>query len=283
MVRGCLQHSKWYIRVVVWLGIMAMLTVPMLGFWFVATHDPQGVRAAKWLQFWQTLTVFILPALLAVYLWSERPREWLHLDRGITWGTALKAMGMMVLAIPAINLMSWLNQQLVLPASLSGLEAWMKQMEDAAQVMTERFMQVDTVQGLLINIGLMAVLPAIGEELSFRGVVQGLLTPRYKKAAIWLAACIFSFIHFQFYGFVPRMLMGALFGYMLVWTGNLWVPIVMHMTNNAVAVLAYYVANRYAIDGGWMEEFGAGSTWYVGVLSLAVVITMACFVARERS
>lgn len=282
MLRGKLNNTKWYSRVALWIGVMAVCMLLTLFIW-VIVGNPQETSSLKWFQFWQTLTIFILPALLAVYLWSEKPIEWLHLNKGMSWKTALTAVGLMILAVPAINLMSWLNQQVVLPESLRNLELWMKQMEDAAQAVTERFMQMDSVNALVVNLGLMAILTAIGEELSFRGVVQGLFSPRYKNAAIWIAAMVFSFIHFQFYGFIPRMLMGALFGYMLVWTGSLWVPILMHMTNNALAVISYYITQHYAMDGKWMEEFGASNTWYVGVMSLALVTTICYFFARERS
>ena len=282
MLRGKLQHTPWYSRVALWIGIgLLCMILTVVGFMLVG--DAQSTESLKWLQFWQTLTVFILPALTAVYLWSEKPLEWLHLNQGMTWQTAGVAVGMMLLAIPAINLLSWLNQQIVLPAGLHDLEVWMQNMEETAKQMTERFLKTDNIGGLLVNIGLMALLPAIGEEMTFRGVIQGLFSPKQKKAAIWIAAVVFSFIHFQFYGFVPRMLMGALFGYMLVWTGSLWVPILMHFTNNSVAVVSYYLTERYAPDSTWMDEFGSGSTWYVGVLSLMAIIVICYFFARERS
>lgn len=283
MLRGKWSDSKWYSRLGLWLGLMLALTIPMMILWFILTHGSDSVAAAKRLQLWQTLTIFILPSLLGVYLWSEQPLAWLHLDRGMTGRTALVAVGTMLIAVPAINLLSHLNQQLVLPSALHGLEEWMRQMEDAAAVLTERFLRVDSVGGLLINLGLMAVLPAVGEELTFRGVLQGQFSPKYRTAAIWITAAIFSFIHMQFYGFVPRMLMGVLFGYMLVWTGSLWVPMLMHMTNNAVAVLSFYLSDHLGLGTEWMEEFGAGSTWYVGVLSLLAVTAICYFFARGRS
>ncbi|MBQ2608512.1 MAG: CPBP family intramembrane metalloprotease, partial [Paludibacteraceae bacterium] len=230
MLRGKLNNTKWYSRVALWIGVMAVCMLLTLFIW-VIVGNPQETSSLKWFQFWQTMTIFILPVLMAVYLWSEKPLEWLHLDRGMNWQTAITAIGVMLIAIPAINLLSHLNQQVTLPDFLRPLEAWMQDREQDAQVLTERFLQVDSFGGLITIIGLMALLPAIGEELTFRGLLQGLFSPKYKTAAIWIAAAIFSFIHFQFYGFVPRMLMGALFGYMLVWTGSLWVPILMHFTN----------------------------------------------------
>jgi len=282
MLRGKLNNTKWYSRVALWIGVMAVCMLLTLFIW-VIVGNPQETSSLKWFQFWQTLTVFILPALLAVYLWSEKPIEWLHLNKGMSWKTALTAVGLMILAVPAINLLSHLNQQLALPEFLRPLEIWMQEREQDAHVLTERFLDVDGYGGLMTVVGLMALLPAIGEELTFRGMLQGLFSPKYKTAAIWIAAAIFSFIHFQFYGFVPRMLMGALFGYMLVWTGSLWVPILMHFTNNAMAVIGYYVTHHYTMDSEWMDEFGSGSTWYVGVMSLALVTTICYFFARERS
>lgn len=282
MLRGKLNNTKWYSRVALWIGVMAVCMLLTLFIW-VIVGNPQETSSLKWFQFWQTLTVFILPVLLSVYLWSEKPIEWLHLSQGVNWKTALTAISVMVLAVPAINLLSHLNQQLALPEFLRPLEIWMQEREQDAQVLTERFLDVDGYGGLMTVVGLMALLPAIGEELTFRGMLQGLFSPKYKTAAIWIAAAIFSFIHFQFYGFVPRMLMGALFGYMLVWTGSLWVPILMHFTNNAMAVIGYYVTHHYAMDSEWMDEFGSGSTWYVGVASLAIVTTICYFFARERS
>ena len=127
---------------------------------------------------------------------------------------SVAAIGIMLVALPAINLLSYLNQQMTLPAFLEPMETWMKTQEENAAQMTELFMRVTTFDGLIINLLLMALLPAIAEELTFRGVLQRLLQGKDNNTniphiAIWSSAIIFSAIHMQFYGFVPRMLMGA--------------------------------------------------------------------------
>ena len=90
--------------------------------------------------------------------------------------------------------------------------------------------------------------------------------------AIWVTAILFSAIHMQFLGFIPRMLMGALFGYMFVWTGTLWIPILMHFTNNAFAISAYYLmANsqeQIANSTNIADTLGTGDTLWMGILSL---------------
>ena len=262
----------------IWLGLMGALTLLAMGIWYAAFGGSQTTASLKWLQFLQTVGTFLLPAIIGAWIWSEdhKPMKWLKLDRTTDIKNYLLAVGIMVCAVPAINLLADLNGRIRLPESLSVIEQQMKLMEEAAAALTERFLQADNAGVLLINIGLMALLPALAEELSFRGTLQQILANgEWQKAkvhtAIWVTAFIFSAIHMQFYGFIPRMLMGAMFGYIFLWTGCLWVPVLMHFTNNALAVIAYYLTSHS--DNGLTSKniadtFGAGDTWWIGVLSL---------------
>ena len=239
------------------------------------------VNTLKWIQLIQTIVLFVLPALVvAWFVGKKHPIAWLRLNRGVRWTTAILAMVMVVVAVPGINLLSYLNQQMQLPACVSGLEAWMQQQEEAAAYVTELMVHADTVWMLLLNIGLMAVLPAFGEELTFRGALQGWIggvteekriTTR-QHVAVWIVAVLFSAIHMQFYGFVPRMLLGAWFGYMLLWSGSLWLPMLMHMTNNAIAVLGYYWVEQKGIDPESIDALGTGDTLWLGITSLVVTV-----------
>ena len=245
------------------------------------------------------------------------------MDRGASWQIFAIAIATMVCAIPAINLLADLNSRFLdwlLANSDRSRETieWMKAREEEATVLTERFLQADSLGGLLVNIGLMALLPALAEEMSFRGVLQGVMSRQpsaishqrsevssqtsaishqpsaisrqraeVSHVAIWVTAFIFSSIHVQFYGFVPRMLMGAMFGYVLAWTGSLWVPIVMHFVNNGVAVVSYQISavssqpsevssqmsavSLQPSETSIADTIGAGDTWWVGVISLAAV------------
>jgi membrane protease YdiL (CAAX protease family) len=141
-------------------------------------------------------------------------------------------------------------------------------------------LDVDSVGGLLVNIGLIAIVPAVGEELFFRGIIQQVLQTNLKShAAVWITAIIFSTIHFQFFGFIPRVLMGAFLGYLLVWTKNMWVPIIAHFANNAVAVLFYYFkgeGNTFDI-----ENIGKSDTYLIGIVSLIAVLLLI-YLFRKR-
>jgi hypothetical protein len=257
---------KEFKRILTWLAIMAVLTLLAMGIWYIVFGGSQSTESLKWLQFLQTTATFLLPPILCAWLWDTNHQAfaWLKMDRGMSGSTVALAIGIMVCAIPAINLLADLNSRIELPESLSAIELKMKQMEEAAAALTERFLQADNVGILLINIALMALLPALSEEFSFRGTLQQILGN--KHTAIWITAFIFSAIHMQFYGFIPRMLMGAMFGYIFVWTGCLWVPVLMHFVNNGLAVLAFYFFGQNSSA----DTIGTGATWWLGVISLMI-------------
>lgn len=257
--------KKIFTHILVWLGIMAVLTVVAMGAWMIVSGGSQTTESLKWLQLVQTIGTFLLPPVICAWMWSNQhqPLAWLKMDRGADWRLFLLAVAVMVCAIPAINLLADLNSRIELPESLGFIEQKMKAYEESAAALTERFLQADNAWQLLLNIGLMALLPAMAEELSFRGTLQQILGN--KHLAIWVTAFIFSAIHMQFYGFVPRMLMGAMFGYLFVWAGTLWIPVVMHFTNNGLAVVAFYI---FGSENSYADTIGAGATWWLGVISL---------------
>ena len=286
-LRGKMENSHVIAKIMVWLGlIFVMFSLTVLVIALVTQGNPlSDINTLKWIQLLQTISLFLLPSLILAYLCAKAPWNWLQLDKKVDWTVLLWAIGIMLVALPAINLTSHWNQQMVLPDWLSGVEEWMKNKEAEAEWLTKQFMSVTTVSGLLVNLFLMAVLPALSEEITFRGVLQRLLNFQLSTfnshLAIWLTAIIFSAIHMQFYGFVPRMLMGALFGYMLVWTGSLWVPMLMHFVNNGMAVLLYFLANKAGWDMDEVDAIGTNETLWLGIVSL--VLTIVGIYAFRRS
>ena len=268
------------LQILLWLGAMSVLTVIAMGAWMIIWGGSQSTESLKWLQFIQTTATFLIPPILCAWLWDEehKPFRWLRMDVPVQWQNILLAVVIMVCAVPGINLLADLNSRVELPKSLEFIEQILKSQEEAAAALTERFLQADNIGGLLINIGLMALLPALSEELSFRGTLQqiiykdqsGKVQSTKVHLAIWITAFIFSAIHMQFYGFVPRMLLGAMFGYVFVWSGSLWVPITMHFVNNGLAVLVYYLMGESDNTKNIADTLGAGDTWYLGVSSILI-------------
>lgn len=288
---------KIFVRILTWLGIMAGLTLLAMGIWYLAFDGSQTTSSLKWLQLLQTLGTFLIPPILCAWMWdpNHRPFAWLKLNQSAHWSLYVIAVLIMICAIPGINLLADLNSRVTLPDCMASLEQKMREMEEAAALLTERFLQADNFGQLLLNLGLLALLPALAEELSFRGTLQQVIngerlavSGERSHIAIWITAFVFSAIHMQFYGFIPRMLMGAMFGYVFVWTGSLWLPIVMHFTNNCLAVIAYYIEHSaFSIqhsDINIADTLGAGDTWYIGLISILITsLGLLIFYRRTRT
>jgi membrane protease YdiL (CAAX protease family) len=139
-------------------------------------------------------------------------------------------------------LIDW-NAKIVLPEFLNELEQMMRSKEDELMALTKYLTDFENVGEFLMGILVIGVLAGIGEEFLFRGVLQPKLQLFTGNAhvAIWLSAFIFSAIHFQFYGFFPRMMLGAVFGYLYLYSGSLVYPIIGHILNNTFTVVLVYL------------------------------------------
>lgn len=162
---------------------------------------------------------------------------------------ALQVFGMVVLIeIAFMGFNGWLqelNKAIHFPETFKGLESTLKGMEDSLEKATKFFTSFTSFGDFLLAFLVIAVIAGIGEELIFRGLIMRklFLGTNNIHLAIWLSAFIFAVIHFQFYGILPRMMLGVIFGYLYYWTGNIWVPIFAHIFNNGLAVTAMYLYN----------------------------------------
>lgn len=272
-IKRILSQNGIVSKLLVLIGITCFCTVLGTIIWTVIAHGNEtDIGSMKLLQLIQSISLFIIPPFILAYFLSEKPLKFLQLER-VPKRSDLFYVGLfMIIAIPFINLLGDLNQQLVLPKALAGLENWMKTAEKGASQLTEKFLNVHNLQGLFSNIFLIALIPALGEELFFRGTLQRVLKDwKGVKTAIWISAVIFSAIHFEFYGFVPRMLLGAFLGYLLFWSENLWLPVTAHFINNLIAILFYYFKNNgYKLPD--IDTVGTGNTLWLGIVSGSLVI-----------
>lgn len=194
---------------------------------------------------------FLVPALVFWYLFEKQ--RWSDFQfQPITEVGGLGIVIMLVIAFMPLNglIIQW-NQGLEFPETLAPIERWMRAKEDERGELTKYLTTFTTPGQLVLAIFVIAVLPAIGEEVLFRGVLQRRFTDWMSgnpHVGIWLAAAVFSAIHMQFYGFFPRLLLGALFGYLYFWAGNLWVPILAHFINNGFTVLMVYLRQRQMVS-----------------------------------
>lgn len=179
-----------------------------------------------------------------------------------------------VFGLPAIGLAAYLNLQLDLPD-------WMVRTEDVGNAMLAGVLRIEVIPELLLALLTVAVVPAFCEEVMFRGLLQGRLLGKVMSghAAVWVAAIIFSAIHVEFAGFLPRLLLGAGLGYAYRWTGTLWVPIVLHMLFNGVQVLTTWWSGEFTPDTELDTPFVP--LLAAGLLSIAAVIYLGLRAERQ--
>jgi len=214
---------------------------------------------------------FLLPAY--VFQQMNRASRIFPAENLRDWKPYVFALAFLLLFGPLMALVSDWNMQMKLPESLRGIEAWMRAQEDSMARVTERLLMTDSVGNLLLNLLVIALLPAIGEEFFFRGALHNIFKRlfRNRHVAVWVGAAVFSAVHVQFYGFLPRLLLGAFFGYLLVRTRNIWAPVLAHFANNAVIVL---FAFAYTLQGKSYAELTASES-YPAIVYLGSFIASA--------
>lgn len=194
----------------------------------------------RFTQFITSLGTFLIPALGVAWLCSPEFKKYLFIGKCPSWQVLLLTFLCTLLIGPAINLTGYLNEQFVLPQSLQPLYQWMRTTEDAADELTKTLLSGNGLGVLTANLIVIALTAAVSEEFLFRGALMTIFNQwirNHHHITIWVIAIVFSAIHLQFFGFIPRMFLGAFLGYLVYWGKNIWVPIFAHFINNAVAVI----------------------------------------------
>lgn len=226
-------------------------------------------------QFLSAIGTFLFPALGVAYLSSKHPKEFLYIGRIPGGATLWLTFICMFLLSPTISLTGLLNKQMELPACMAPIENWMREQENTAEKLTLVLLSGNSFVTLLFNLIVIAVTAGITEEFLFRGALQRIIgkwTTNH-HLVIWSAAFLFSAFHMQFFGFLPRMLLGAFFGYLLYWSKNIWIPVFAHFLNNAFAVIS--MSDAELKD----NEFITGdiSTQHLLPYSIAAAVTFCFF------
>lgn len=245
--------------------------------------DPRTIVALKYFQIVNQVGVFIAPAFLFVILTDNQFMQYLGLDKGSRTYSYVLGFVLLVVSLPFVNWLVEINGQIHLPAALEGLERWMRNSEEDAKKLTDAFLSSGSWGGFLVNLLMIAVLAAVGEELIFRGILVRLFREWSGNVhlAVILPALLFSALHLQFYGFFGRFLLGVLLGYLFVWSRSLWLPVFVHFMNNAMAVVVSFLVQRGMVETD-LESFGAsGNNMVIFASAVLMVITMVMIYLHE--
>ncbi len=224
-------------------GALALASV--LGYGWAEYFNPRRLGAGWWLLAAAVLIVVILPLMTALIAWNAGAH---------------------------------------FPAALHGFEAWARASEDRAQVLTRFLTQFNSGARLLVGLVVIGVVPAVAEELVFRGVIQKNLVRWFSPhVGVWLAAAIFSAIHMQFFGFVPRFVLGLVLGYLYLWSGNILVSMAAHFAQNAFQLVILYLAQRGQFGWGFDPDATEALPWPLVVMSAVSTAALLYFLHRRMT
>jgi membrane protease YdiL (CAAX protease family) len=230
------------------------------------------LRSMLWVQ---AIAGFLIPSFIFGLLFYRRNwKEYFMIHRAPSLVVLICGIVALFASYPLVQLSFELNSAIPLPD-------WMTEMEDNAAEVLKEILVMETFGSFLLTVILVAILPGIGEELVFRGILQKQLEAwtRNPVVAVWIAAIIFSGIHMQFEGFLPRVVLGAVLGYIYLWSRNLWVPIAAHALNNGmqVAVLYYTGVDLSNIEKEPQMDLN------VWVIVLSILVLYGCYHLMKQS
>jgi len=252
-------------------------------------EDFSSPRTVAFLKYVQAITSFGMFVVASIIISAEIEMNWINfltLDRKPAIYPLLLAVIFVIIILPFTNLLGYLNNEFPFPEALSGLEKFFRSKEDQMQQIMESFLNVKGIGGLVINLVVIAVIPALGEELIFRGIVQNRFTLWFKNhhLGILLTSIIFSALHIQFLSFLPRFFLGMVLGYMFFWSKSIWIAIIAHFINNTVAVIFYHLYYNEKADKT-MELIGSpqhGLIYSIFAIILGGVILFGIFRYYEK-
>ncbi len=233
--------------------------------------NPKIINPLKWLQLISSIGSFLIPALCYGYLYNGDWTSFLKLNAPQYKGNYLLTTLAILLLLPVFSYVVEWNEGL----HFGPFDSYFREMEKSAEVLTKAFLHTTSWLGFGFNMVVIALSAAVCEEFLFRGTLQNLLKEWFKNEhiAIWVAAALFSLFHAQMLGFFPRMLIGAVLGYVYVWSGSIWTNVLAHFINNGLQVVLYFfmVKGYSSIDTDKTDSFGIIPTAVATLIALVVM------------
>jgi len=259
--------------------IASIIAIPLFGINFFenpeilsSINNPDYLPFFRYYQIIQSVGLFIIPPLVIAKFFDKSIRKYYNFIEFNNYTIIIGIIILMFTIQPVVNFLLDLNKGMSLPEFLKNIEIWMQRSEANAEQLSALFLNMDNIWALLFNMFMMAIIPAIGEELFFRGRIQRLFSEWLKNIhiSIILTAIFFSGMHLQFYGFIPRFLLGVIFGYLFIFSGTIWAPIIAHFINNAFAVIVSYLWQKGYVKND-LESFGNFGDNYLIILLFAII------------
>lgn len=259
-------ESLWLLLFTVIIGFILVGLASML----LPADTVVGLRIGSVVQ---QVSAFIAPAIVCAMISTRRPDIMLRLRGKFSGAALLWTVVVMIVSIPAMEALIRLNNALPLP---EGVDQFLRSLEDNAATVTATMMGDHTVGNLIVNLLIMAVMTGFSEEILFRGALCDALSRTRLGAtgAIWVGAAIFSLMHMQIFGFFPRMLLGAFFGYLLLRSGSLWLGVIAHALNNGLYIITAYC--------GFSDAAVDSTPLAITIIAVSTALTAVAFLRLRR-
>ena len=263
----------------------------MMGLGLIAASMAWNYMTNMGMMAWLTIQdvlAFIVPAVIAMAIFYRSPCQAMCLDRAPGWTAIGIIVAFYVVSLPAMNWITTMNQTMTLPSWMSGIEQTIRSLEDSAADATNNLFKTNGIWDTIVCISVVGLLAGLSEEMLYRGAMLRMMQDSRMgvHTAVWIVAIIFSAIHMQFYGFLPRMLIGVWLGYLLVCTRSLWAPIIAHVLNNSVYVVLSLLAKKGIIPKGFDDSIGLpapGAFPWLALLSLIASIALVVWTYKHYS
>lgn len=265
-------------------GVSALLygADTVQGVFLGSINSPEEISILKILQFVNQLSLFVLPVLALIWFIRKDKPNFICFHNVPDISQFVAILVLFVASLPIIQYSLQLNSQMQLPDSMQAIQEWMRNKEDIAANLTNKFMETSELSSYFVNLLVMAIMPAIGEELIFRGLLTrwvGKLTKNIHINII-ITSFIFSAFHMQFFGFIPRFLLGMILGYTYYFTQSIWSSILLHFINNAVTVSIFFYVNKNNL-GVNPEDVGTIDNLYLVVISIFAVVGIIAWLKKQ--
>jgi len=282
-------HPGYQFLVVIGLLILALIVGSFIGMIFIAVRygsqtltdilqanlTAPNVSVSLWiLQFSGTTLPILATPLIFSYFIVQEPDEYLKTNFHFPWLLFAIVFVAMLFSNPLIEFLSNLNEKMVLPKFLKGVQDWMRQSEDETKKLSDAMMTMNSFSAMIFNLLFIGLLTAIVEEVLFRGCLQTIFVrwAKSKHAAVWIVAILFSAFHMEFFGFLPRLFLGVLFGYFTAWSGSVWPSIWAHFINNGTIVVITYLASQKLVNVDVNDEHMFSNVIYAASLLITVAL-----------
>lgn len=269
-------------------GLAMVISIFLYGSDMVTNPDltnPDSISAMKIIQFGSHLGLFVFPSIIFARLSGLSIGKYLSINILPNRNQFLMAIAAMAISIPLIGLFTEWNLQMHFPDWLSGVEGWMKEKEDQAKLLTDAILMTTSTTQFILNLIILAVLPAIGEEFVFRGFLIRFFSSFMKNIHlnIFIISILFSALHMQFYGFLPRFALGMFLGYLFYWSGSLWLPILVHFLNNALTITVYFLSEKNIISQNPDDVGMATNSLFLLVNAVVLVLILFWFNKTKKT